>query len=111
MFVSRITRLTNNRTKSRKRATIPDEEEKATTQMQWLLSQLYHRKVVSPKTRMHSFLKLDSRGETRCRKSWNQFKGYDSLSLRYVKRVSGKRKDHRLEKYKSNLLISVVPTL
>ena len=36
--------------------------------------------------------------ETRCRKSWNQFKGYDSQSLRYVKRVSGKRKDHRLEK-------------
>ena len=28
----------------------------------------------------------------------NQFKGYDSLSLRYVKRVSGKRKDHRWEK-------------
>ena len=27
-----------------------------------------------------------------------QFKGYDSLSLRYVMRVSGKRKDHRWEK-------------
>ena len=36
--------------------------------------------------------------ETRCTKSWNQFKGYDSLSPRYVKRVSGKRKDHRWEK-------------
>ena len=37
--------------------------------------------------------------------------GYDSLSLRYVKRVSRKRKDHRLEKYKSKFLISEVPTL
>ena len=41
----------------------------------------------------------------------NQLKGYDSQSLGYVKRVPGKRKDHRWEKYKSNLLISEVPTL
>ena len=27
-------------------------------------------------------------GETRCRKSWNQFKGYDSRSLRYVNAAS-----------------------
>ena len=39
--------------------------------------------------------------ETRCKKSWNQFRGYGSLSLRYVKRVFGKRKYHRLEKYMS----------
>ena len=45
-----------------------------------------------------SFLKAQSLGETRCRKSWNQFRGYDSLSLRCVMRVSGKRKDHRWEK-------------
>ena len=50
-------------------------------------------------------------GETRCRKSWNQFKGYDSRSLRYVKRVSGKRKDHRWEKSMSKFLISEVPTV
>ena len=31
-----------------------------------------------------------------------------SLSLRYVKQVSGKRQDHRFEKYKSNFLISEV---
>ena len=36
---------------------------------------------------------------------------YDSLCLRYVKRVSGKRNDHRWEKYKSHLFISEVPTL
>ena len=49
-------------------------------------------------------------GETRCKKSWDRFEEYDSLSLRYVKRVSGKRKEHRLEKYKSKTLISEVPT-
>ena len=38
------------------------------------------------KIQMHSFLKVESLGETRCRKSWNQFKGYDSQSLRYVMR-------------------------
>ena len=47
---------------------------------------------------MHSFLNVESLGEARCRKSWNQFKGYDSLSIRYVKRVSRERKDHRLGK-------------
>ena len=61
------------------------------------------------KIQMHSFLKVESLGETRCRKSWHLFKGSDSLSLRYVMRVSGKRKDHRLEKYKSKFLISEVP--
>ena len=50
-------------------------------------------------------------GETRCKKSWDRFEEYDSLSLRYVKQVSGKRKDLRLEKYKSKILISEVPTL
>ena len=45
------------------------------------------------------------------RKSWNQFKGYDSLSIRYVIRVSGKRQDHRWEKEMSKFLISEVPTL
>ena len=43
----------------------------------------------------------DSPGETRCEKFWDQFDEYGSHSPRYVKRVSGKTKDHRLEKYKS----------
>ena len=46
---------------------------------------------------MHWFLKVESLGETRCKKSWNQFKEYDSQSVRYVKRVSRKRKDHLWE--------------
>ena len=57
----------------------------------------HHNWVVYHKIQLHSFLKVESLGETRCRKSWNQFKGYDSQSLRYVKRESGKRKDHRWE--------------
>ena len=39
-----------------------------------------------------------SQGETRCKKSLDRFEEYDSLSLRYVKHVSRKRKDHCLEK-------------
>ena len=49
--------------------------------------------------------------ETRCKKSWDPVEKYGSLSLRYVKSVSRKRIDHRLENYKSNLNISEVPTL
>ena len=37
------------------------------------------------------------------KKSWDRFEKYGSLSPRYVEHVSGKRKEHRLEKYKSNL--------
>ena len=55
---------------------------------------------------------LDSqRGKQAREKSWDRFEEYDSLSLRYVKQVSGKRKDHRLEKYKSKILTSEVHTL
>ena len=53
----------------------------------------------------------NSPGETRCKKSWGWFEKYDSLSLRYVEQLSRKREDYRLEKYKSNLNISEVPTL
>ena len=52
----------------------------------------YHNWVVYHRTRMHSFFKEQkSFGETRCRKSWTQFEKFDSLSPRYVKRVSGKK--------------------
>ena len=40
----------------------------------------------------------DRPGENRCKESWDRFEEYDSLSLRYVKQVSGKRKGLRLEK-------------
>ena len=51
-----------------------------------------------------------SLGETRCKKSWDHFDECDSLSLHYVKQVSGEIEDHLLEKYKSKFLISEVPT-
>ena len=63
------------------------------------------------KTRSYWVLtETDRPGETRCKKSWDQVEEYDSLSLRYVKQVPGKIKDHRFEKYKSKFLISEVPT-
>ena len=63
------------------------------------------------KIEMRSLLKEESLGEARCRKSWIQLQGYDSPSLRYAKQVPGKRKDHRLDKCKSNILISEIHTL
>ena len=60
---------------------------------------LYNNWVASRKTR----IRWSQRGK-QCKKSWNQLKGYNSPSLRYVKQVFGKRKDHRWEKYKSNIL-------
>ena len=60
---------------------------------------MYHNWVASRKTRKQWFLQEgNSHGETRCKKSWDRFEKYGSLSLRYVKQVFGKRNDHRLEK-------------
>ena len=74
---SRIIGLPNNQKKSRKRATIPKKEEKATTRMHWLLWELYFRCAVSRKTRSYWILKKANKpGETRWKKSWDQFKGY-----------------------------------
>ena len=74
--------------------------------------QVYHNWVVYHKIQSHWILKeADSPGETRCRKSWDQFEKYGSQCLRYVMRVSRKRKNQRLEKDKSKFLISEVPTL
>ena len=36
-------------------------------------------------------------GENRCQKSWDRSKEFDSLSPRYVTRVSRTRMDHRME--------------
>ena len=96
---SRTIRLMNNQTKSQRKATIPTQEEKATTRMLWLPRKLYNNWVASRKTQ----IRCSQRGK-QCKKSWNQLKGYNSPSLRYVKQVSRKRKDHRWEKYKSNIL-------
>ena len=63
------------------------------------------------KTRSYWILKeANEPGETRCKTSWDRCEENDLLSLRYVKQVCGKREDHRLEKYKSKILICEVPT-
>ena len=104
-------KVMNNQIKCLKRAT-SQKEEKAMTRKLWLLWKVYHNWVASRKTRMRWFPKeANSPRETRCEKSWDRFEKYGSLSRRYVKQVSGKRKDHCLEIYKSNILISEVPEL
>ena len=71
--------------------------------MQWLCASECLGWVVSRKTRSYWILKETNKpGETRCKKSWDRFEEYDSLSPRFVKEVSGKRKDHRLEKQVKN---------
>ena len=108
----RITRLMNNQTKSRRKAALHQKGESDDKNAVATVRSVSQNGFPSRKTRTHWFLKVEnSLGETRCRRSWNQFEGYDSPGLRYVKQVSGKRKDHRLEKYKSKILISEVPTL
>ena len=105
-----IARLMNNQTKSRKNNYSPKRRESHDTNAVAIVKSV-SQLVVYHKIQMHWFLKVESLGETRCRRSWNQFEGYDSQSLRYVKQVSGKRKDHLLKKYKSKIVISEVPTL
>ena len=99
----RITRLMNNQIKSRKKSYFP-KEEKAMTRMLWLLGKVNHNWVVYHKIQMHSFLKVESLGETRCRKFWNQFRGYDSLSLRYVEASIREKKGPSLGKINVNVL-------
>ena len=49
--------------------------------------------------------------ESRGVKFWDESDEYDSHSLRYVKQVSEKIEDCRLEKYKSTCIIREVPTM
>ena len=70
--------------------TTSQKEEKGMTRMLWLLWKVYHNWVVYHKIQMNSFLKEQNFGEARCRKCWDRFEKYGSLSPRYVKRVSGK---------------------
>ena len=52
-----------------------------------------HYRVTSRKTQIRWFLKeANSSGEIRCKKSWDRFEKYDSLSLRYFKQVSIREK-------------------
>ena len=79
---SRVTRLTNNKKtqKSYFSTTCTTIELCRKTQNHWNLRE------------------TQSLGKTRCKKFWDQFDEYDSHSLRHVKQVSGKIRDHRFGK-------------
>ena len=94
---SRIIRLMNNRTKNPRKAAVHQKEEKATTRMLAVVKIVPQLGRVSQDSEF-----LDSQRGRQARgnpmkKSWDRFEEYDSLSLRYVKQVSGKRKERRLE--------------
>ena len=76
----RITRVMNNQTESRKRAT-SQKEEKAATIMLWLLRKVYHNWVVHHKIHMYSFLKVECLGETLCRSLGTNSEGTIHLSV------------------------------
>ena len=95
----RTTRLMNNQIKKPKKEQHPKKKRQGRQERCACLWKAYHNWVAYHKTRMHSSLKeRRSLGETRCRKSLNQFKGYDSLSLRNSQASIRERKDHRWEK-------------
>ena len=95
---SRIVRLTNNQTKCQRKATILTKEEKATTRMLRLPPKIAPQ---LGRVSQDSEALVSQRGRqppgTPDAKSWERFEEYDSLSLRYVKQVSGNRTDYRLE--------------
>ena len=108
---SRTTRLKNNQVKSRKRAF-------KTETVQWrqgCWSDCENCTTIglclARLRAIRTSEKSDVPGKPEAEGFWDQFDEFDSNSLRYVKQVSGKRQEHRLEKYKSKYLLSEVPTL
>ena len=59
--------------------------------MLWLLWNLYQLGCVSRGSETLDSQSGNSPGETRCKKSWDRFEKYGSLSPRHVKQVSGKK--------------------
>ena len=96
---SRIMRFMNNRTKKAKeRVLFPKKKEKATTRMQAIVRIVSQMGCVSQDSQLLDSQEANKPGETRCKKSWYRFGEFGLLSLRYVKQVSEKRKDHRFFK-------------
>ena len=93
-----ITKLMNNKTKRLKKGHFPKRRGSEEKGVVAVVKKRITIGLCITRFRCTRFSRNKSFWETRCRKSWNQFKRSDSLSLRYVMRVSGKRKDHRWEK-------------
>ena len=105
---SRTIRLKNNQIKSQKRAITLKRRESDDKNAVAIVT--VPQGCVSQDSESFLSQRGNSPGETRCKNNWDRFEEYDSPSLRYVKQVSEKIKDHRLDKYKSKILIREVPT-
>ena len=109
---SHITRLMNNQTKAKERPLFTQKKRKRRQECGGYCENCATIELRLARLGSIGFSKRKTvRGKPDEKKSWDRFEEYGSLSLRDVKQVPGKRKDHRLEKYKSNLNISEVPTL
>ena len=97
----------NNQTRGRRKTTSQTEEIVKTIAV-WLLRKAHHNWVASHKIQMHSFLKVECLGGTRCRKCWNQFERirFTESTLRHAS--IREKEGPSLGKYKSKILISEV---
>ena len=85
-------------TKSRKKSYFPKRRESDDKNAVAVVKSVSQLGCVSQDSGALVLKEQKSFGEARCRKSWNKFKGYDSQSLLYVTRVSGKERGIALGK-------------
>ena len=98
---SRSIKLMNNQTKGQRLATISHKRrEKRRQRMLCLCANIVPQLgcVSQDSEALVSQRGKQVPGETRCKLSWDRFEKYDSLSLRYVKQVSGEKKEPSLRK-------------
>ena len=107
---SRIIRLTSNRTKSQRKDAIPTKEEKTTTRMLWHCEKCTTIGLHLARLGCVGFSKRQTSPGNPMQRVLGQIRIIRFNQSTHVKQVSGKRKDHRLEKDKSNILISEVHT-
>ena len=106
---SRTTRLTNNQKKAHKERPFTKKKRKRRQKCSGYCENRISVWLCLARFRCTRFSRWKVSEKPHAKSLGTNFTLYDSLSLRYVMRVSKKRKDHRLEKYKSKFLISDAP--
>ena len=87
-----IIKLISNQTKSQRKASIPTKEEQVTTNAVAVVRSVPQLGCVSQDSESLDCQTGRQHRGTRCKKSWDRFEEYGSLSLRYVMQVSGKQR-------------------
>ena len=90
--------------KPRKSDHSPKRRESNDTNAVSIVRNLTQMGCVSQHSELLNFSEVNKPRETRRKKSWDRFEEYESVSLRYIKRVSGKRKGPSLGKINVKVL-------